>query len=158
MLHCNPRRDGLVILIPGCCLAALREPLGAPLLLAKRSCRPGCLLIAFREVGLAKPSCQDPGCCLAPSWPNRHPNDVWNRVQLRCSQSLSQSKDKYQSFPKATREIYIWPNCINRQRCLHKTLGSRQHILQTNPGIIWHEAGEHIISPFLSGTLNINKA
>ena len=34
----------------GCCLATLRDLLGAPLP-AKRSCRPGSLLIAHREEG-----------------------------------------------------------------------------------------------------------
>ena len=51
----DPRREKLVILRVAC-LATSREPLGASLLPAKRSCRPGSLPVAFREMGLAKPS------------------------------------------------------------------------------------------------------
>ena len=51
MLLLDPRHERLVATKSrGCCLATLREPLGAPLP-AKRSCRPGSLLIAHREKG-----------------------------------------------------------------------------------------------------------
>ena len=86
MLHYDPRRDGLVILIPGCCLAALREPLGAPLLLAKRSCRPVSLLVPS-EKWVPIPNARIPGCGLAHLWQNHHPKRSLERVQLRCSQS-----------------------------------------------------------------------
>ena len=51
MLLLDPRRERLVVpKSRGCCLATLRDLLGAPLP-AKRSCRPGSLLIAHREEG-----------------------------------------------------------------------------------------------------------
>ena len=51
MLLLDPRRERLVVTKSmGYCLATFRDLLGAPLP-AKRSCRPGSLLIAHREEG-----------------------------------------------------------------------------------------------------------
>ena len=51
MLLLDPRRERLVVpKSRGCCLATLRELLGA-LLPAKTSCRPGSLLVAHRGEG-----------------------------------------------------------------------------------------------------------
>ena len=54
-LQYNPRREGLVILIPGLLPCSFERTLGAFSLLAKGSCRPGCLLIAWEKWVLLSP-------------------------------------------------------------------------------------------------------
>ena len=58
----------------GCCLATLIELLGTPLP-AKTSCRPGSLLVAYREVGRKTQLPGSPGLLFSSIMAEPTPND-----------------------------------------------------------------------------------
>ena len=75
MLLYDPRHKWLVKISRGCCLATLIELLGTPLP-AKTSCRPGSLLIAYREVGRKTQLPGSPGLLFSPLVAEPTPNEI----------------------------------------------------------------------------------